>query len=73
MRQPALWMRVVRTAVATAATVLVLFALAAAAAGAERSTTSKGKTLPSYIIPNTVAFAMSLAVVASACKRFRRS
>jgi len=66
-------MRLVRTAVATVATVLVVIALAAAAAGAERSTTAKGKTLPSYLIPNTVAFGMGLAVLASACKRFRRS
>ena len=73
MRQPALWMRVVRTAVATAATVLVVIALAGAAGGAGRSTTSKGRTLPSYIIPNTVAFGMSVAVLVCACKRFRRS
>jgi len=62
-----------RTAVATAAALLVLIGLATAAAGADRSTTSEGGTLPSYIIPNMVAFGMSLAVLTSACKRFRRS
>jgi len=75
VKPPAICSRLARAAVAPAATVLVLAVLAVPAASAGRSTTSAGKTppLPSYVIGNIVAGGMCLAILATACKRFRRS
>jgi len=74
MKRPAIWTRLARTAVATAATVVVLAGLAMPARSSARSTTSvqQAPSLPSYVIPNIVAGGMCLAVLATACKRFRR-
>ena len=75
MKGPAIWTRLARAVVAPAATVLVLAVLAMPAASAGRGTTSAGKTppVPSYVIENIVAGGMGLAILATACKRFRRS
>ena len=75
MKRPAICSRLARTAVALAATVLVLAVLAVPAASAGRWPTSARKIppVPSYVIPNIVAGAMCLAILATACKRFRRS
>ncbi len=75
MKRPAIWARLARAAVALVATVLVLAVLAVPAASAGRWTTSARKTppVPSYVIENIVAGGMCLAILATACKRFRRS
>jgi Na+-transporting NADH:ubiquinone oxidoreductase subunit NqrD len=67
--------RLARAAVAPAATVLVLAVLAVPAASSGRSEASatKAAPVPSYVIENIVAGGMCLAVLATACKRFRRS
>ena len=64
-----------RAAATVTATVLVLAGLALPAAGATRRTApaKKGLPTPSYVIPNIAATGMCLAVLAIACKRFRRS
>lgn len=75
VKRPAICSRLARAAVAPAATVLVLAGLAMPAASSGRSTTSatKAAPVPSYVIPNMVAGGMCLAILATACKRFRRS
>jgi len=75
VKRTAICSRLARAVVAPAATVLVLAALAVPAASAGRSTTSARKTppVPSYVIENIVAGGMCLAILATACKRFRRS
>ncbi|MBE3069843.1 MAG: hypothetical protein IMZ55_00155 [Acidobacteria bacterium] len=58
--------RAARALASGAAALVVAVCLAAPAAGAEAAKTSAG---PSYVLPNLIAGAMCLAVVAIACKR----
>lgn len=53
------------------AAVLVLGA-AALGAGEAASRGGAGRPVPSFLLPNLLALAMSLTVLVIACKRFRR-